>query len=222
MSALGLVGRGTCGSFRDFLAVFSPIALSPPPISRGSHIFPTTSAKVFISSGDDVRVGEAPLFTARASPFLSSTQPTPSSYPPPGINRSVSRSGRREGWQRGGREKGEKRGEESVLHEIYVYVLRDKSLLPRPGKCNHSPIHARCMTIITSFLSASLRLSSSSRFIFFNSRHFSSFSVKSLTTNVRRTARGGVERYRSPMEPQLLSTRSNGCLNVYRINDVSA
>lgn len=128
MSALGLVGRGTCGSFRDFLAVFSPIALSPPPISRGSHIFPTTSAKVFISSGDDVRVGEAPLFTARASPFLSSTQPTPSSYPPPGINRSVSRSGRREGWQRGGarRAKKEERRASSTRYtcmccEIKVY-----------------------------------------------------------------------------------------------------
>jgi hypothetical protein len=116
------------GSFCDFLAAFSP---SPALVStpRGGHIFPTTSAKVFISSGDDVRDGEAPLFTASASPFLSLAHNTPHPLLPTRISRSVSRSGQRKGRHRAGAREWwkKKRGERSpheytnTRSEIKVY-----------------------------------------------------------------------------------------------------
>lgn len=212
------------GSFRDFLAVFSPIALSPPPPSHAVATFFQQRALKFLSRRGMTYGLAKPLFSPRGRrPFYPlRSQPLLPTHPPlASTGRFRVPDGEKDG-NAGAREGRKKRRGERPPRDIRVCVREIKVYYRGTSKCNHSPIHARCMTIITSFLSASLHLSSSSRFIFFNSRHFSSFSVKSLTTNVRRAARGGVERYRSPMEPQLLSTRSNGCPNVYRINDVSA
>lgn len=132
MSALGLVGPWYVVVSAIFSRCFhpSPSLLPRPPISRGSHIFPTTSAKVFISSGDDVRVGEAPLFTARASPFLSSYAANPFFLPTPphqpvGFAFRTERRMAARGREKGGKKRGEERASSTrytcMCCEIKVY-----------------------------------------------------------------------------------------------------
>lgn len=114
----------------------------PPTCVHGGHIFPTTSAKVFISSGNDVRDGKAPLFTARS---LARARRTSTLSPPAAIN-SLRQSNRSVSRSRAMRE--HKRNKKKEMGECeYVYVSRDKSLLPESRRAIH-----RCITIVPSFL----------------------------------------------------------------------